>query len=85
MGTVPVVEFDQLRPETWIYNFGHNIVGRTKLKVIDTPGTVLTFRFVENWFPVGELGFSSSVIRVTKVIHLKSNLKEIKPEVVQDN
>ena len=45
MGIVPVVEVDQLRPETWIYNFGQNIVGRTKLKVADTSGMVFNIRF----------------------------------------
>lgn len=68
MGNVPVKTVDELRPGTWIFDFGQNLVGWAKLRVNASPGTVITIRFAENRLPGGELGFASGGVRATKVI-----------------
>ncbi len=68
LGIVPVQTVDELRPGTWIFDFGQNLVGWAKLRVNAHPGTVVTLRFAENRLPNGELGFASSGVRATKVI-----------------
>lgn len=68
LGTVSTKQIDELRPNTWICDFGQNLVGWEKLKVNATPGTVITIRFAENRLVSGELGFASSGVKATKVL-----------------
>jgi len=68
LGTVSIKQLDELRPNTWICDFGQNLVGWEKLKVNATPGTMITIRFAENRLASGELGFASSGVKATKVI-----------------
>jgi alpha-L-rhamnosidase len=67
-GTVAAKKVDELRPGTWIFDFGQNLVGWARLRVQASPGTVLTIRFAENKLSGGELGFASGGIKATKVI-----------------
>lgn len=68
LGNVSAKKVFELRPETWVIDFGQNMVGWTKLKVEASPGTIVTIRFAENRLPDGELGFASSGVKATKVI-----------------
>lgn len=67
-GKVSVKDIDQLRPGTWIFDFGQNLVGWARLKADALPGTEISIRFAENRLESGELGFASGGIRATKVI-----------------
>ena len=68
LATVNVKKISELRPNTWIFDFGQNMVGWAKLKVNATPGTVINMRFGEDILPSGELNFASSGVAHTKVI-----------------
>ncbi len=68
METIPAVSVDSIKPGTWVFDFGQNLVGWAKLKVKASPGTKITIRFAENRLPDGALGFASSGVRATKVI-----------------
>ncbi|WP_139959691.1 alpha-L-rhamnosidase [Flavicella sediminum] len=66
--TVQVKEVKQLHPNTWIFDFGQNLVGWAKLKVNASKGTEITMRFAEHQQSNGELNFETSGVRATKVI-----------------
>lgn len=58
----------ELKPGTWIYDFGVNFVGWAKFQVDATPGTHLTARFAEALLADGSLNFATSGVDATKVI-----------------
>lgn len=66
--TVEVKKITQLKPDTWILDFGQNLVGWAKLKVNATAGTEITIRFSEDQKSTGELNFATSGVKATKVI-----------------
>ncbi|WP_282147938.1 family 78 glycoside hydrolase catalytic domain [Algibacter lectus] len=66
--TVTVKEIKQLHPNTWIFDFGQNLVGWAKMKIDATPNSKITIRFAEDKLSSGELNFATSGVRATKVI-----------------
>ena len=69
---VSVKKIAELRPGTWVFDFGQNMVGWEKLKVQATKGTNIKIRFAESLLPNGELSFASGGIEATKVIQTDS-------------
>lgn len=67
LGVEPVRSLRELKPGTWIYDFGVNLVGWAKLKVQADPGTKLTIRFAEALLADGSLNFATGGVEHTKV------------------
>ncbi|WP_018474101.1 family 78 glycoside hydrolase catalytic domain [Echinicola pacifica] len=67
-GRVPVKDVRQLHANTWILDFGQNLVGWAKMKVNASPGTRITIRYAEDKLPSGELNYATSGVKATKVI-----------------
>ncbi len=56
------------KDNTWVFDFGVNMVGWAKLNVNASPGTKLTLRFAEDLLPNGELNFATGGVFATGVI-----------------
>lgn len=66
--TINPIAVSRLKENTWVYDFGVNLVGWAKLHVDATPGTKLTIRFAEDLLPNGELNFATGGVFATGVI-----------------
>ncbi len=66
--TIKPIDVSRLKENTWVYDFGVNLVGWAKLHVDATPGTKLTLRFAEDLLPSGELNFATGGVSATGVI-----------------
>ena len=68
LGSVYPETITELKKNTWIYDFGQNMVGWARLKVDATPGTRITLRFAEDLLPDGDLNYATSGVSATRVI-----------------
>lgn len=68
LGIEKVRSVRELKPGTWVYDFGVNLVGWAKFSVDATPGTRITVRFAEDLLADGSLNFETGGVVNTKVI-----------------
>lgn len=68
MGILPPVSMAEVRPGTWVYDFGQNLAGWCRLRVRGTAGTSIRLQFAEELDPAGLLDHASTGVEHTKVI-----------------
>ena len=64
---IAVKSIQQIKPGTWIYDFGENVAGWARLKIKAEPGTTIRLRFAEKHSPDGGIDTSTTGVRATTV------------------
>lgn len=68
MKELPAKKVNKVAEDTYIFDFGQNFAGWTRLEIIAPAGTTITIKTAEDIFPDGKLDPSSTGVFATKVI-----------------
>ena len=72
MERIPVLQVSESSPGIWIFDFGQNFAGWSRLKINGNKGQKITLRFAEEIDQKGQLDPTSTGVSATKVVQTDS-------------